>query len=240
MERTVFLALSSLLLALAPLPAMADSAWYVSLDAGTSNYKGLEVDGGPLQRVTSNGVLEIQDDSVDEAGHQFRLGGGYHVTPWLSLEAAYVRLGNATSNVQGTVSCEGSEGSGICERFHDQGQVRTSGWLAALMLQSPDWWGLSLYGRIGAFVGHTEFSADSAANGFGFTSSENTVHYTGLTYGGGIAYSVSPHLALRLGADRYPARFMNSGDLFGSSGSVYHLDEDFHVNTVSLGLVYTF
>jgi len=231
--RTAFLALSSLFLALASVPAVADSPWYVSLDAGTSKYAGLDVSGGPLFVGTGSTNVSSSDSAT-----AFRLAAGYHLTPYLTAEMGYANLGDVSTSKRFDVPCEGSEGQGICFIVNTDNHARTSGYIAALTVQSADLAGWSIYGRAGIFIGHTHFSNfdDNVAT----VPIENTTHETGLTYGLGIAYGFSPHLMLRLGADRYPARFVNSTEVVSSTGTISYLDQEFHVNTVSLGLVYTF
>ena len=226
MGRAGFFSLAALLLAFAPPPASADEGWFASFDVGRSKYVGLDGSGAPFYQVPGS-----QGITSDASSHHFRIAGGYHVTPYLSLEAGYVKLGGATRNANFSVPCEGSEGTGICFHVHEHDEIGTHGYFGALELQSFSLFGLSLYGRADVFIGHTDFTSFDPS--VATIPLEQTIRYTGLTYGFGVACAFSPHLTLRLGVDRYPARYL-------SSNSYPELEQDFHVDTVGLGLVYDF
>ena len=211
-KNTAYLILS--VLCLFPLSAFADSGWYLGADLGTASYTGLQDIGGPFGHYYHTVDTPFTGSNTDH-DTAYRFTAGYQLDRYFGVEAGYLDLGQV--EIKGVVTFPPIL---PLERVVDD-KVKTRGYIVDAIGRYPildDW---SLYARAGDLLSHVTYEQGPA-------NSSTSANGSKFTYGVGIAWKSSTHLAVRLGWDR----FSNLGDT-NSTG-------EFTVNLVSLGLVYSF
>ena len=231
------LCIASLLLAVASFPAAASAGdWYLATDAGLSHYADwdgqLRQPGNPIADIGFFLHTTGQTSSADSTG--YRLAGGYQVTPVFGLEAGYLDLGHASVTINGHTDTTAPDCQGGCinlretdhETFGATGITLAGTFTASI---ADDW---SLSAHLGLLRSQatldyrqTVLFPDGTSDG-GLSESRHATA-TSLSFGGGVAYALTPAWSLRLGLDVYH----RVGDDSTTTGSV---------RLISAGVIYRF
>ena len=142
----------------------------------------------------------------DRYGNTYKLLAGYMHTPYLGAEAVYYN--------QGTARVSSTSASGL------SGDIRGSG-LGVYGVAVAPFDEFSLHLKLGAFSSRTCFDAAPGSSGAG-TSSER---HTGLAWGFGGGYVLSPRVSLRVDLERLGLKLR---------------DEPDHLDVVSASVLYRF
>jgi OOP family OmpA-OmpF porin len=149
--------------------------WYVGAAVGQSHYNGL---------CDNTGGLSCKD--TDTAWRGF---GGYKFHPNFSAELAYTDFGKPKLN-------------GTLGGVSVNGEFKANAW----ELDGIGTWPLGnkfgIYGKLGIYRAKMEGSATAALGGISASARASDTN-TGLTFGVGATYDITPAFAARLEAQRY-------------------------------------
>jgi opacity protein-like surface antigen len=228
-------ALTTVLLATAAAPALADTGFYVGATAGRSLFHQdkSSADAAVLDAFSANGLNVLFGGSSSLDKTDFAFGGliGYRLTPQFSIEAAYMDLGKLRYRATDTVTSAYFVPP-LAATVNLTGKVKgpTLAALGILPL-SPAW---DVYGRAGLFFSNVKLDADIALNyglsgvsyapGHGSVSANSVDPLVGL----GVAWHLADHVALRA---EY-TRFVNVGDK-NKTGQI-------NIDLFNLGVTYSF
>lgn len=192
---------SALLAAVLALPCAAQgSPWYLGLAAGSSG-AGHDLVSDREATIGSGNEPGLQS-ATDLRDGAARLFAGYRLTPLLSVEANYARLGRQRIDTSFDVPFgQTGRGAVLTER-------RLDGWGVDLVAGAPVLANLRIFCKAGAFrargksdttiSGDTSF-ADGTPGSFRSRSASETVAKLGL----GAEYSISARASARLEWERY-------------------------------------
>lgn len=133
------------------------------------------------------------DSGLDKTGFGYEIAVGYQFSPYLAVEGAYIDLGDATYDSDGTVT-DGADDY----PFDAQIAVGNKGPALSLVGTLPvgnDFW---LDARVGALFGKTALRIKLGLDGVNESQSESDSK-TSMLYGIGAGWSFSPRTAVRLG-----------------------------------------
>jgi OOP family OmpA-OmpF porin len=157
---------------------------------------------------------------------------GYQATPWLALEASYADLGKHSTDTTFLGGDPPTPAEVIIRR-------EVKGFGLDLVLSTPVWHAVSLFGRVGIFRAEIDASAQLGGNvvfnnGNGESFRTTTQKENVTRFGVGAEAPIAPNTAVRLEWERYS----NVGKKFaiGASGTTGEADTD----TVTLGVLYRF
>jgi len=217
-------------MAMGSMGALAQSTpWYAGASIGESKTSD-DLVSNRESTIVNGSAVSSSFDSKDTA---VRIFGGYHFTPWLSLEANYSDLGKTALKTTTATSDGGGLGT-----YHQSRSV--SGWGAGLVLSAPLWQRGSVFARVSAQQARTEADVNLEGN-LVFTDGDpndrhrsNTSTETIAAYAVGAEWMFNPALGVRLEWERWPK--VGKAFAVGASGSTGEADMDFY----SLGLLYRF
>ena len=233
------MSLSSVVLAIAAAPALADTGFYVGATAGQSYFhanrsdfdaataKAFEAEGFALEPYPYGG----SSSSLDKA--HFAFGGliGYRLAPAFSIEAAYIDLGQLHDNSTAGVSIFPRDN----ETWISDITVRAKGpTLAALGILplSPAW---EIYGRAGVFFSRvTRQTVSGLAFKLTITEYPNvggSQVVTGNSVDPLVGIGVSCHLTHRMALRAEYTRFVDVGNK--------HTTGEMNIDLYNIGVTYS-
>lgn len=224
---------SLLLLLLAAVTAQAHAAG--------PNPPGTVYIGGSLGFLKADGdsancaqVAQPLDGYTSCNNHPYDVGVnvyvGYHYNPWLSLEGAFVNLGNSSTTVDG-YNIYTSPVSGDVSHIPDSRDRRVHArafTFSAIGSHRLGQW-LSINGRLGAYLARTTVTNEDSTNAPPLVlGSSSAAHNVGLLYGAGLENELITDLHVRLD-------WTNFNKVGNNSINVKH-----DISMISIGLNYTF
>ena len=175
------------------------SKWYAGAAVGQAKFHDL-CQGVPV--------------SCKDSDTAWKFFGGYKFHPNFSAELAYNDFGKGNAN--GTIS-------GVSVNA----DAKSNAW----ELDGVGTWPLgnkfSVFGKLGLYRAKVELTGSAAVAGFSGSSSANSTN-TGLTFGAGGMYDITPAIAARLELQRYSR--VGSDDVGGKSD----------VDVISIGALFKF
>ncbi len=226
MIRTAALLIS---LAIATLPAAAQSPWYIGISAGQSKTDTELV----VNRESTVVNASVTGSSFDSQDSGFKVFGGFQFTPHVAVEVNYADLG--TSRLFTGILTANPPLSGSVDL-----QRQIEGFGVDLVVRAPIGPRATIFGRVGAVRSRLEATAVLDGN-IVFTSGNTTdrsrstsVTETVTRYGLGAEWLFGRGMALRVEWERW----LDVGKAFeiGGSGTTGEADTDFY----SVGIAYRF
>lgn len=198
MRNTVAAVLSTIATLTFATPALAGD-FYAFGSAGQSDI-GLgknNLDGFLDKGLTNKGVTNLSpSSSMESADTGYKLGAGYQFTPNIAVEGAYVDLGKATYSYNATGTLGGNNGTA-----HASGDVKVSGINFSLVGTLPIASDISLFGKVGMFVGEAKAtlngSASAGAASVTVNNAGGTKSQSATSYGIGASYNITQQISLR-------------------------------------------
>lgn len=224
---SLLVALPTLAAAQSPF-APAPKRWYAGLAVGQSKTSS-ELVTNRESTITLAQNLSTAFDDRDTAWKGF---AGWQALPWLAVEVSYADLGKQSTDT----TFLGGDAPAPAEVLLRR---EVKGFGVDLVLSTPVWSSVSVFGRVGAFRASIDATAQlsgnvvfTGGNGETFRSSSTTETVT--RYGVGLETPIAPNAGVRLEWERYA----NVGKKFavGATGTTGEADMD----TLTLGLIYRF
>jgi OOP family OmpA-OmpF porin len=204
--------------------AFAQDQWYVSADAGRSDFHlntgGVGQLGNP-SGITSTGVI-LNSDKKDST---FGLRGGYRLNSNFAVEAGYSDLGSASFNGARSIVCTPGNACPAIALPPYSGTLKATAWDAALVGRyglDSNW---SLYGKAGVSALKMKTSMSYVSTVMQSTTNSRTSTVPML--GAGLAYQFTPTVSMQLEWNRH---FNGSSDANNGKADIdaYTLGVSYH------------
>ncbi|MGH8198071.1 MAG: outer membrane beta-barrel protein [Steroidobacteraceae bacterium] len=204
----------------------AEEGWYVVGFAGQTSVDGIDqaaLDESAIAAFNAAG-FDVVDatSSVDDSDTGFGLGVGYLVNEHFAVELAYVDLGAANYNANGTVD----DGSGAVPASLGL-EASAQGPVFSLLGILPIGERFAVFGRLGIASMNSEGSIRVSIDGVSDGTSDSTQRSNGV-YGLGGEFATSDRFGIRVEWDRYAD--VGSDDITGEAD----------VDMISLALRFNF
>lgn len=204
---------------LLPTAAMADdNNSYIAFDAGPSIFSGQSAQ--TILTLVGSGNTSAPLSSSFTNSTAYRLTGGYQFDAYWGIEVSYVDLGESDFSISHLLM-------GGAGELPVTGGTRAWGWSLAGAGTFPlgDHW--ALFARLGAIDARVKLFSNVNTDLGTFVNSRTSTDWKA-AFGGGINWSFTDDLSVRLGWDQYH-------DLGDSNAT-----GETTVNLISLGIVYAF
>lgn len=166
----------------------ADTGFYIGGSFGQS--KVSDFSSSDLNSIlASEGITATS--TTDDKDTGWKAFAGYRIMKYLAVEGAYANLGEVSANIISTAPVAGTANV----------QVESEAWTISALGILPLNDKFSLFGRLGLNVWNIDASASGTGSG-GATYSDSD-DGTGVVYGLGAAFHLTPNLNLRAEWERY-------------------------------------
>lgn len=166
----------------------ADTGFYIGGSFGqskVSDFSSSDINS----ELASIGITATS--TTDDKDTGWKAFAGYRIMKYLAVEGAYANLGEVSANIISTAPVAGTANV----------QVENEAWTISALGILPLNDKFSLFGRLGLNVWNIDASASGTGSG-GATYSDSD-DGTGVVYGLGAAYNLTPNLSLRAEWERY-------------------------------------